>query len=94
MKTKTFISNCGKFQFTIKITFQPSTEDNNVYDLMSKYHMNDYLHNDSGPAIIHLGNGHQEYWLNGKQLTKEESSIMCHNCAFANDLNDILNDKN
>lgn len=93
METKSFIANGKKFQFTVKIEFfkKVSIDAWSVYELMSKFYMADYLHNPIGPAIIHLDTGHQEFWLNGKQVPEEVASKMRHTISFNNDLMDMLN---
>ncbi len=30
------------------------------------------LHNESGPAYLNLDTGEQQWWIEGKQLTKKE----------------------
>lgn len=93
METKSFIANGNKYQFTVKIEFMKKVDvtEWSVYELMSKFQMANYLHNSIGPAIIHLDTGHQEFWLNGKQVSEETASKMRHTISFNNDLMDMLN---
>jgi hypothetical protein len=91
---ETFKTSDGRFQFTVKGTFlhkcweHPSQYD--AYDLNSKFHLSEYLHNPSGPAIVHLGSGQVEYWLNGKKLTDEEGAKISHDYKFNNKLMEDL----
>ena len=40
-----------------------------------EYYQNGLRHREDGPAISFNYGQHQEYWLNGKQVTKEDINI-------------------
>lgn len=96
MEIHTFTSICGRFQFTVKGDFikRCNVKEFDVYDLMTKHKMVDYLHNPAGPAIVHLKTGRTEYFINGKQLKKEDAEKIAHNYTFNNKMVDkILKDE-
>ena len=88
METHTFTSICGRFQFTVKGDFIKKCDPNefDVYDLMTKHQMASYLHNPAGPAIVHLHTGMTQYFVNGKQLNKEDAKKIEHSYKFNNKL--------
>jgi hypothetical protein len=91
---KTFISNCGRFQFTIKPEFELKkmirVEDWSVYELMSKFDMSKYLDNPSGPAILNFTDNNCEYWIEGEKVSPEKASQMHHEMMFTNEFNMLL----
>lgn len=96
-ETFTFVSTCGRFEFTVKKAFakRVSVADYDVYDLMTKYNMAEHLHNPRGPAIVHLGTDYKEAWMDGKQLSKEESEKFFHGLEFYNRvITDIIGEEN
>lgn len=96
IKTYTFRTHDGLYQFTVmedfvkKFGFIVETED--VYNLMTKYKLTNYLHNDDGPAILYLQPGvdQKSYWLNGKEVTEDDIPRLKHNKEFNNGLEEIL----
>lgn len=84
----TFVSSDGRYKFTVKGDFLkkcPEPVKENVYDLMTKYKLNQYLHNPGGPAILRLADGHSDYWIDGVVVTKEEALKIQHSFDFKNE---------
>lgn len=84
-----FESQDKRFIFHVKREFlqecaKPHTID--TYDLMTKYKMNQYLHNTTGPAIIRIKDNYQEYWIDGQVVPKELGEKMSHDEEFSNKL--------
>ena len=40
------------------------------------WYLNDKLHREDGPAVIWSDDGHQEWWLNGKKMSKKKHTQM------------------
>ena len=95
----TFQDSKKNFTFTVKgefLTKCPNPEEYDSYDLITKFGLPAYIHNPSGPAVHlhHLGPEGLEYWINGKQLSKEEGAKIAHDHNFNNKLhNEILNNE-
>ena len=85
----TFESGDHRFRFTVKDDFLkrcPTPETIDVYELMTKYKLNQSLHNPKGPAITRLKDNHSEYWMDGQMVPKEVAEKMIHNNDFATKL--------
>ncbi len=62
-----------------------------VYDLMNpngSYQLYNYLHNSIGPALINYESGEKQYWMNGKNVTKQKMNSI----QFKSDIDSILNE--
>lgn len=84
-----FKTSDGKFEISVKSEFlskvdKPETVD--IYELMTKHKMNQFLHNTKGPAILRLKDGNSEYWINGHKLSDEEGKKVAHKNDFNNRL--------
>lgn len=91
-----FTSGCQRYKFTVKVEFlkkchKPDTYE--PYELMNIYHINRYLHSNVGPAIVDLVTGNEEYWINGEQLTKENSEKLKHKNEFDKKFMDMLEEE-
>lgn len=67
----TFVDVTGRFKFTVKKNFINKCHNYlklDVYNLISEYGMDEYLHNPAGPSIVHINNQYMEYWLDGKKV--------------------------
>jgi hypothetical protein len=88
-ETHTFVEADKKWQFTVKSEFlkQCATPtEYQTYDLMTKFKLNQYLHNPSGPALRRFKDNYMQYWIDGKLLSKEEGERIEHNYNFNNKL--------
>lgn len=86
---------------TVKSEFMtkcPDPEKYSIHELHEKFFMYSHLHNPNGPAVVrHDGgpacNGPEEYWLDGKCLSKENPELaakIAHNAKFAEKLETTL----
>jgi hypothetical protein len=90
-----FVSGDGKMEFTVKTAFKekcPDPEKHKIYELMTTFKLNQYLHNPAGPAMVRLKDNRQEYWIDGQILTQEQGAKLCHNFNFKNKLQDTINE--
>ena len=88
-----FKSMDGRFKFVVKGEFlskcdKPDTIE--TYELMTKYKLNQYLHNPKGPAIHRLKDDRMEYWINGNMVSKEEGEKIAHDFNFSNKLEELI----
>lgn len=91
----TFQSGDQRFQFTVKGDFLkkcPTPETVETYELMTKYKLNQFLHNPMGPAITRLKDNFVEYWLDGQLVPKEVGEKIAHNASFQTKLTDVINE--
>jgi hypothetical protein len=85
-----------KFLLTVKSEFRnkcPNPEKLDTYELMTRYRLNQFLHNPVGPAIVRLKDNYIEYWLEGQKVSEEVGKRIAHNQEFASKLADIVDDK-
>lgn len=95
METSTFNSADGKYSFTVKTEFLKKCPDYltmPTFDLMTKFKMNQFLHNTSGPAAVRLKDGRVDYWVEGQIVSPEIGERMAHNYAFGNKILDTINE--
>lgn len=64
--------------------------EENVYNLMTKYSLKNYLHNENGPAILYLETGAAAYYKFGEPLSKEEGEKMVYNHQYDNFIDDFI----
>lgn len=94
-ETYTFVTSDNHFTFTVKTEFLKgcaNPHEFRAYDLMTQYKVNQYLHNPAGPAIMRNSDKFSEFWLNGRQVSKEEGEKIAHNFKFNNKLTAELAD--
>lgn len=94
-KTITFNSSCGRFTFTAFTSFvekHPEAIGHDVYDLMVRFDLKKYLHNDAGPAIIDNQSGNVDFWMNGKKVDNVTAGKIEHQQIFNKEIDKILND--
>ena len=94
--TITFTTSDNKFQFTAKSDFLkrcPKPQEEDVYNLMTRYGLGQYIHSTTGPAVIINDENKKEYWINGKELSPEESAKIEHSHNFNSKLSDTLNEE-
>lgn len=93
MDTITFTNSDGNCTLTVLTGFMqkhPDVQNNTMYDLVTKYHIDKYLHCTIGPALIDHWAGTEEYFLNGKQMTRDAIEEVELNTNFNNKLEDLL----
>lgn len=61
-------------------------ECRDFYTLIHTYRIRDYLHNDSGPAILDTETGNVQYFIHGEPASEKD----IHNMLFTNRANDLL----
>ena len=68
-------------------------------DQKTIYYKNGMVHNENGPAIVHK-DGKEEYWLEGRKVTKEDVTTYRQNledntkhCVYVADKPYIINGK-
>lgn len=95
--TITFTTENGRFTVSILVTFiernqrfNPDLLTENMYDLVNRYNIQKYLHNEIGPAIIDHKNNVVQFWIKGKQLDKETAEKMQYRISFDNKFDDFL----
>lgn len=82
-----------RFQFTVKSEFLqdcPNPEEQEAYDLLVKYKINQYLHNPTGPAVIRHKDNFSEYFINGQRASDEVAEKIAHNSSFSKKLGDLV----
>lgn len=73
------------FFFSVKEEFMQKCQNPDtveIYELMNKYNMNEYIHSETGPAIIVTIQDQKFYYMNGKQLDEEVVKKMEHSKDF------------
>lgn len=68
MSTFTFQDKEKRFILTAKKTFLsvcPNPEEEIIYNLITKYKLNTFLHNLEGPSIVRTDDGSQSFWVDG-----------------------------
>lgn len=99
----TFNTTDGRMRLTVKKEFSTVVDLNkdelDFYLLTKEKNLGHYLHNPKGPAIVFLNpikNSKQElldmneYWLNGRKLSREEGKKMEHDAKFSEKFNAML----
>lgn len=90
-----FQSGDKRFIFTVKSEFLTKCPDYatvNTYELMTKYKLNQYLHNPTGPAIHRVKDDWLEYWIDGQIVSKEVGEKIAHTHQFNEKLVNVLDD--
>ncbi len=92
-KTYTFYDASKQFLLTVKSEFLnrcwlPSAYD--VYTLNTEYFLSKFLHNPTGPAIVDVINGINQYWINGKRLTDEDGETFALRAKYEDKLMDLI----
>ncbi len=63
------------FQLNIKRSFLdlcPKPEEETIETLLSsKFNIHKYFHNTSGPAVIRLSDGAEDFWIDGVRFENE-----------------------
>lgn len=91
-----FTSGDNRFIFTVKSDFLAKCPDYakiDTYELMTKYKLNQYLHNPTGPAIQRLKDGFIEYWIDGQVVPKEVGAKIAHTHQFNEKLTSVISDE-
>lgn len=92
-ETLRFIGIDKKYEFVVKAEFAqlyPDYMTKKTYNLIADCKINNYLHNPSGVAITRFDNNQQEYWIDGKKLSDEESKLIKHKEEFDKNFFDTI----
>lgn len=93
METYTFVSADGELKLTVKTEFlkvEPSPEKCEALDLFAEKNIAQYLHNPTGPALVHIPNNHEEFFIDGSACSKEEAERIKHTMGFNTKLDKLL----
>lgn len=89
----TFTTADKRFTLTVKGSFQEKCPDyttHSTYALMTKYKINQFLHNPKGPAIVRLKDSYLEYWLDGLKVSQEVGEKIAHDYNFNNKFMEVI----
>lgn len=103
----TFKTKCSKFELSVKHEFLkdcPNPETIDLMELLSKHFVFRHFHNETDYAIKkfrrdaktgELTMFRAEFWLNGRQLEKEDPAMferMKHNLEFGNRIQSVVDE--
>ncbi len=83
----------------VKATFLEKCPEPAKYTLMElnrDFNMLTYLHNENGPAVIRPSKNIEEFWLDGKSITKENPELaarMKHKLGFDDRFNSFVGEE-
>lgn len=94
MNTVTFVNN-GTFQITVKKEFVEKhgldyVQTANMFDLINEKNIDQYFHNEAGPATVDLRTNFAQFWLNGEPVDKETAEKMKHSIEFNKEFKDAV----
>lgn len=64
--------------------------EESMYHLINTYKITNYLHSETGPAIINLVSGEKLYFVNGKQIPKEKADKIIFDSSFNDYMDNFL----
>lgn len=93
MKYITFVTPDDKFQISILASAASKIPtDENMYELINKYNLTRYLHNENDYAILDKQTNTGTYWLKGVLIPDKEFEARLHNARFHKKVEDFLNE--
>jgi len=85
----------GEFVFTVKTEFLktcPEPHKIDEFELLSsgEYRMAEFLHNETGPACIHLPTKQEAFYLDGVECSDDQIKRIKHGHEFHETLDKVL----
>lgn len=94
-ETYTFISLKERTEITVKKSFLKICPVPSYVEEMTliSYNIKNYLHNLEGPALCDKNQARGvQYWINGRNFSKENWLVESHRIKFNNKIEDIINE--